>query len=302
MALVKELRVDFKQHNLLLTSAIGASKAVIDAAYNVRVLSRYLDFMHIMCYDYGGAWDRRVTANAPLRGQGTLNVEFTIDYLIEQGASPSKLVLGVPFYGRTFVTQTVAGALGDPASDVGFKGPFTNENGFIGYNELCALLTDKNSGWTSVYDSAMGQGIARYHDEVANETHVVTYDSLRTMAVKSRYAVRKGLAGTMVWSVDTDDFHGDCSGEADVFVDFPSVGKSRRMATNFPLLRTLNEALVLALDELKQEAEDEANVIPHGEGTNEKPDDGSGSASRNGVQCVWIIAMVMVAWCNIAHL
>lgn len=289
MALVKELRADFKQHNLLLTSAIGASKAVIDSAYNVRVLSRYLDFMHIMCYDYGGAWDRKVSANAPLQSAGTLNVQFTIDYLIEQGASASKLVLGVPFYGRTFVTESVGGEMGDPASDVGFQGPFTKENGFIGYNELCALLADNQSGWTSSFDTATRQGIARRRDDVANETRVVTYDSLRSMAVKARYAVRKGLAGTMVWSVDTDDFHGDCLGESDVFVDFAGVGKSLRTSTNYPLLRTLNEAIVLAIDELRQE-EEASNEIPHGEDPTESP--AGGMASRVGVSSL-AIAMVI---------
>lgn len=294
MTLVKELRVDFKKHNLLLTSAIGASKAIIDAAYNVRVLSTYLDFLHIMCYDYGGAWDRKVTANAPLQSEGTLNVQFTIDYLIAQGASPSKLVLGVPFYGRTFVTDSVAGALGDAASNVGFQGPFTKENGFIGYNELCALLADKNSGWTSTYDTATRQGIARHRDDVANETRVVTYDSLRSMAVKARYAVQKGLAGTMVWSVDTDDFHGDCLGESDVYVDFPGVGKSLRTATNFPLLRTLNEALVLALDEQRQQEEDAANEISHGEDA-VAPAGGLASRigfpSQTGALCVCVLLL-----------
>lgn len=76
--LVKELKDMLKPHNLLLTSAIGASKKVIDQAYNVRELSKYLDFLHIMCYDYGGNWDRKITANAPLHSDDDLNVETTI--------------------------------------------------------------------------------------------------------------------------------------------------------------------------------------------------------------------------------
>lgn len=64
--LTKELREEFDEHGLLLTSAIGASKKVIDEAYDVRQISRYLDYLHIMCYDYHGSWDRRVGYNAPL--------------------------------------------------------------------------------------------------------------------------------------------------------------------------------------------------------------------------------------------
>lgn len=63
VSLVKELKEALRPHKLLLTSAFGASKKIIDEAYDIRALSKYLDFLHIMCYDYGGAWDRRVTAN-----------------------------------------------------------------------------------------------------------------------------------------------------------------------------------------------------------------------------------------------
>lgn len=99
MLLVKELKESFRPHNLLLTSAFGASKKIIDESYDIPALSKYLDYLHIMCYDYGGAWDKRITANAPLKGQGSLNVEHTIDYLIKLGAPPTKIVMGLPFYG-----------------------------------------------------------------------------------------------------------------------------------------------------------------------------------------------------------
>lgn len=66
VALTKELREEFDNYGLLLTSAIGASKNVIDQAYDVRQISRYLDFLHIMCYDYHGSWDQKVGYNAPL--------------------------------------------------------------------------------------------------------------------------------------------------------------------------------------------------------------------------------------------
>lgn len=31
---------------------------------------------------------------------------------------------------------------------------------------------------------------------------------------KSQYAKQKGLAGVMFWSIDTDDFIGDCYGQS----------------------------------------------------------------------------------------
>ncbi|XP_055378605.1 probable chitinase 2 [Condylostylus longicornis] len=285
VALVKELRSEFNKHNLILTSAIGASKTVIDQAYDVRTLSKLLDFMHIMCYDYGGSWDRKVGANAPLAGDGPLNVMFTIEYLIKLGASPSKIVMGLPFYGRTFKTQ-FDGYYGDAADDVGFQGPYTKENGFLGYNEICSMLSNKTSGWKREWDAPTAQSIARFKDEEMDNTLVVTYDSTRSIANKMKFAMKKELAGAMIWSIDTDDFLGECDIEDDTYSDYgdmPGVKLNypKRINTNYPLLRTVNEGIVLALDEIEQENEirnrEKENEIPHGENTQD-------SEQNNGIK------------------
>lgn len=57
-----------------MTAAFGAGKDTIDGGYDVEGLSLYLDYMHIMCYDYHGAWDKQTGANAPLKSQDTLSV------------------------------------------------------------------------------------------------------------------------------------------------------------------------------------------------------------------------------------
>lgn len=281
MLLAKELKESFQPHNLLLTSAFGASKKVIDEAYDVPALSKYLDFMHIMCYDYGGAWDRHITANAPLKGQGNLNVEYTIDYLIKLGAAPTKIVMGLPFYGRTFVTK-LNGDFGDESNEMGFQGPYTKENGFMGYNEICSLLAEKSSGWKKTFNSEFSEVIATHRDEKTNETRVAVFDSSRSIANKMKFAMSRNLAGAMVWSIDTDDFRGDCDLDDDTFADFKplpgvTLNITKRYHANFPLLRTINEATVVALDEIAQEAQlpdkDKDNEIPHG-----SDEEGTGSA------------------------
>lgn len=74
LLLVKELKAAFRKHNLVLTAAFGAGKDTIDIAYDVEGLGVYLDFIHVMCYDYHGAWDQKTGANAPLRSSDVLNV------------------------------------------------------------------------------------------------------------------------------------------------------------------------------------------------------------------------------------
>ncbi|KAH8301895.1 hypothetical protein KR044_000452, partial [Drosophila immigrans] len=271
VTLCKELREEFDSHGLLLTSAIGAAKNVIDQAYDVRQLSRYLDFLHIMCYDYHGSWDHKVGYNAPLTAAAVdpLSVQFTIDYLLKQGAPPAKLVLGLPFYGRTFKTA-LEGALNDASDGAGFQGPFTREDGFLGYHEICIMLSNKTSGWTQQWDGQTSQVLAHGERSVfTQDINVVTYDSSRSIANKVKFAMRKRLAGVMVWSVDTDDFLGDCVLDDDTFADFRLVKTApRRLNHNYPLLRTINEATTLALEEIAADEivvpDDSDNEIPHG--------------------------------------
>ncbi len=112
MALIADLKAAFEPHNFLLTAAIGAPPPTIDISYDIPAMYELLDYVHVMCYDYHGKWDKRTGHNAPLhsrpeeRGQDLiLNVETTVDYLMKKGAIPEKTVLGVPLYGRAFMLK-----------------------------------------------------------------------------------------------------------------------------------------------------------------------------------------------------
>lgn len=107
--LIRELSVAFRPHGLLLTAAIGAAAPTIDVAYDIPRMYKYLDYVHVMGYDYHGKWDGSTGHNAPLysrpneKGQDLfLNVEYTLNYLLKKGAIAEKTVLGVPLYGRAF--------------------------------------------------------------------------------------------------------------------------------------------------------------------------------------------------------
>ena len=63
--------------------------------------------------------------------------EDTVKYLLTSGASPDKLVLGVPFFGKTFtLTDRNLHEIGSASNGKGLKGPYSRENGFLGYNEV----------------------------------------------------------------------------------------------------------------------------------------------------------------------
>lgn len=64
--LVKELHDAFQPKGWLLSAAVSPSKRVIDAGYDVPALSRYLDWIAVMCYDYHGQWDKVTGHVAPM--------------------------------------------------------------------------------------------------------------------------------------------------------------------------------------------------------------------------------------------
>lgn len=262
VSLVKELKEAFAPKGYILTAALGAGKATMDSAYDLTKLSRYLDFLHMMCYDYHGTWDGVVGANAPLKGldsEDVLSVEYTIKYMLEHGVSPYKLVLGLPMYGRTFLLKDpdeekiVFGKT--PAQSQGFKGPFTGENGFMGYNEVCMEITNTSSRWSHHWDEQSATPYLRDGDRI------IAYDNPRAIALKVRMAVQYDLGGLMVWSIDTDDFKGLCPSESDAYEDFErSYGEIMRD----PLLKEALKKLNLP-DETRSLRKGTSYVMSNGE-------------------------------------
>ncbi|CAL4062917.1 unnamed protein product, partial [Meganyctiphanes norvegica] len=238
VTLVKELRQEFDKHDWLLTAALGAGKSTIESAYNVKELARYVDYIHVMAYDYHGKWDGKTGHNAPLyprddetEAEKTLNVEYTINYYLQLGCPPEKLVMGLGLYGRTFLLQDKANQqFGSASQPTAFAGPYTREDGFLGYNEICEKQKTEAGLWKVVWQKAHQ---APY---MFMENMWVSYDDDNSLHLKTAFAQKKGLAGVMVWSIDTDDFKGTCFNQ------------------KFPLLRAINKALADKKDQRPAQA------------------------------------------------
>jgi chitinase len=111
-ALLKELKTAFEPHGYVLSAAVSPGKTIIDDAYEIKEIDQLLDFYCVMAYDYhGGSWEEHIGHNAPLYPKPGdenhnftqfMNVNFTMHYWLEKGASKEKVVMGLPLYGRTF--------------------------------------------------------------------------------------------------------------------------------------------------------------------------------------------------------
>lgn len=71
--LLQELRAAFDAFSppLMLTGAVAAGKPTLDAAYHVAQMGELFDQVHLMTYDYHGAWENTTHHNAPLCGLPT---------------------------------------------------------------------------------------------------------------------------------------------------------------------------------------------------------------------------------------
>ncbi|XP_070530895.1 probable chitinase 10 isoform X1 [Cardiocondyla obscurior] len=221
---VKELSDEFKPRGLLLSAAVSPSKRVIDAGYDVPVLSKYLDWISVMTYDFHGQWDKKTGHVAPLYSlpgdwEPTFNANFSINYWIEKGANPKKLVMGAPLYGQSFsLAERNVHGLNAPTYGGGEAGEATRARGFLSYYEICERTLKK--GWTVVQDKERRIGPYAYKGD-----QWVSFDDAQQIKLKAELIKKLDLGGGMVWALDLDDFKNRCGCE-------PS-----------PLLRTMNRVL-----------------------------------------------------------
>jgi len=215
-AFVRELRAAFDAHHrpLLLSAAVSPSSKVIDAGYDVPSLSRDLDWIAVMTYDYHGQWDKKTGHVAPLYlhpddDQTNFHMDYTMKHWLKRGATKDKLVVGMPLYGKSFTMvnpQNGTGLNVPTTGKGGNEGAYTKQKGFLSYYEICDNILNK--GWTVVHDHREQMGPYAYKDK-----QWVSFDDVDTIRRKTQYIVDNGYAGGMVWALDLDDFNGETCGQ-----------------------------------------------------------------------------------------
>ncbi|XP_040573319.1 probable chitinase 10 [Lepeophtheirus salmonis] len=240
--LIKELRLAFegehksaKKPKLLLTAAVPANYKAISAGYDVPELSKYLDFLNVMTYDFHGQWENEVGHNSPLfplnsasNKEKKLTVDYAVKEWVRKGAPLEKINVGMPVYGRTFKLKDNAKFdIGAEAVSGGDAGRYTGEEGFLSYYEICDFLHQDNT--TLVWDNEQQVPFAYRGDQW------VGFDDERSLRTKVDWLKTEGFGGIMIWSVDLDDFRGYCG-----------TGK-------FPLIKAMKKELQDYAVELKYE-------------------------------------------------
>ncbi|XP_060088966.1 acidic mammalian chitinase-like [Heteronotia binoei] len=191
---------------LLLAAAVAARKETIDAAYEVGKLSKHLDYINVMAYNFHDGFSDTVTGhNSPLfagdHSEESLHssCKFAMLYWIQKGAPAYKLIMGFANYGHTFKLSTRNTSVGAPVSGPAHPGRYTFEAGFLSYYEICNFIKD-------------GATVKWLDDQKVPYAYKgftwVGYDNKKSFSFKARFVKKRKFGGVSIWAMDLDDFRG----------------------------------------------------------------------------------------------
>jgi chitinase len=179
--------------NMILTSAIQVDQKIIKVLELYKV-AQYVDWFHVMTYNYGGPNVSGISMNAPICNQHSgYSIEESINMLMSYGVSPAKMVLGIPLYGHVY-DKTVP-KLGSPFEKTSKTGAFT-------YNQIKNIYLDNPDCTTKWHEKSLVPYAYCADDQV-----FVSYDDESSVKAKFEYAKKKRLQGVFFWRLSGDDEH-----------------------------------------------------------------------------------------------
>jgi len=168
--------------------------------FDINSMQQYVSWFNVMAYDLHGTWDSPNVYEGPyIRPHTNLTeIDQGMQLLWRAGVSPSKVVMGMGWYGRSFTLSS--SSCNQP-------------------NGVCQFSSGGNAGPCStasgiLMNSEIQQIIGRYNLQVSTDTLAavnwitwnsnqwVSYDNNVTYQLKRNYANSLGLSGTMIWAID----------------------------------------------------------------------------------------------------
>lgn len=209
-----------------LTNDISGGNVNSAGSWQLRNVARIVDWIDLMSFDFHGGWEAWTDFNSPLlRDPGapavgggaiesTWSTAGSVLYFLANGVPASKLVLGIPFYGKEYV--------GVPGASHGLyqsHGP-TPGNDTPSYHDLVDTgLADANLtpiGPTAATGNGGGtNGFTRYfsrraaspwlYNPVLNGGTFISYVDPQAVALRMELVDRLDLRGAWAWEISNDD-------------------------------------------------------------------------------------------------
>ena len=182
-----------KGKTYLLTTAVPDFQQFMDAN-EMGKAQQYLDYVNLMTYDFytsGNLAGHHSNLFPSESYEKERSVQKAFDLYTKAGVPAEKLVLGIPFYGRTWIMKS-------------------EEN--HGINRPVDTVM-RGGGFTFIKDSLVNKkGFTRYWDENAkmpylfnkNNNQLVAYDDEESVKYKCEYVIENNMAGIMFWQYASD--------------------------------------------------------------------------------------------------
>ena len=165
-----------------------AGPAVNWGGWQFAGLADACDYIFIMGYSFYGSWSTTTGPCAPLTG-GSINITNTVNtqYSSVVQSHPEKLILGVPYYGLKWKTQTqsAGSTVIDYIGSTRFKNDIVN-------GPVYGVL------WSSTHQAPW------YRYQSGGEWYQVWYDTDSSLGLKYSLAQSKNLRGVGMWALGYD--------------------------------------------------------------------------------------------------
>ena len=171
--LMKDLRKALGKQKLLTLATVASAQYI-----RLKDILPYIDFVNTMTYDMASA-PKHHSSLFRSEISGDITGEESIQAHLNAGVPPTKLVMGMPFYGR--------GGKGYP--------------NFQDYKEIERHGTEFTEKWD---DTAKAPYLVD-----KDGTLVCGYENPRSLAIKCAYIRQCGLLGAMYWDYDGDNERDD---------------------------------------------------------------------------------------------
>ena len=198
--LLKELRRRFDRdekklgRHLVTSIATGASSDFLEHTEMAEV-QHYVDTINLMSYDYYDPTLNKTTGHhAPLFTDPADPQKISADRSVREyenaGVVPSKIVLGVPFYGKSWVNVS---AINNGLFQTGKQPPST----YLPYSSLGFL---QSNGYVRYWDATASAPFLYNKDTQT----FVSYEDTESLGDKCNYVLEHKLAGIMFWEYSND--------------------------------------------------------------------------------------------------
>ncbi len=188
---VGKLRGALRAANSAARVSVATNGSLSGAGMAIQALANGADRVFIMGYSYRTSGANPAGSIAPIaRTDGGKSLASTLDLYASKGIPANKLLLGLPYYGRSW--NTTSGAVhATTTSSAGVFVPGTDLAGLPAGTKIQADVAE-GSKWFAVQDPVTLGWTETYFDDPS------------TLLAKYRLAAGRGLAGVGLWTLGYD--------------------------------------------------------------------------------------------------